>query len=454
MLHPKLEEEVRRHLWAITSEAFDLMLKAIDEGKLESSAEPVFHGALEEIKSEMGQMQQLSMSPYHYGEKRGNVGLIRVEGPITPRASWITEASGITSADLIGKDLAAMEADPTIKEIGMIIDSPGGAVTGISELAAQIKACSKRVSSYIFGMAGSAAYWLASASDEIASSDTGIVGSIGTVMTIAKDGKNDARVKIVSSQSPRKNMEPDTDEGKAHYQELVDSLADVFIESVAINRDTTREDVLENYGKGGVMVANRAKKVGMIDNVSTFAEFMKNLGAPISACSGTKRPRGGKKIKSFDTAGEIGMQSGKEDTAINAEKPKPEGDTTMTLKEFLESNLEAKAEFDRAVIEASTRAEADLRNELKTTAMVAASDKYPAAVRSIAADVIAGSKQKETLDAVMAVAEMQAESRNSQAAIQASDKQGETGAQSIPQKSTDGKIRTTADFMAATGKEV
>lgn len=49
------------------------------------------------------------------------------------------QISGGASYEIIGKDFAQAVADPAVEAIALVIDSPGGAVDGVQQLASQIR---------------------------------------------------------------------------------------------------------------------------------------------------------------------------------------------------------------------------------------------------------------------------------------------------------------------------
>lgn len=444
-------EEISRHSWAITGAAFDAILRAVENG-LGGEDSPIFHGAQEEIRAEIGVEGQ---KEFHHGLKVGRVGVIRVEGPITPRASWLTEASSITSSEAIGADLAKMNADAEIEKIVMVFDTPGGAVTGTSDLVSQIRATEKPVISYIFGVAASAGYWIASATDEIASSDTGIVGSIGTILAIEND-KEKKLIKIVSSQSPLKDADPETEEGAAHYQEVVDALAEVFISSVAIGRGTTPENVSKNFGRGGVIVAADALNRGMIDRVSTFAEFMTDLQAadPTRWQTGIAASDKKTETKPVDNISKIGGND------LNRTPPRAdendERDRSMdkTLKEFLAENPSAFSDHQAILATTREKAQEDLRVEMALAAKVCASEDYPNSVRAIAVEVINGKRTMAALDGAMAASEITKEGAAAAKAAKTTADLPDTAAGDKTATSKDGVIATMADLEASLPKKV
>ena len=52
---------------------------------------------------------------------------------------------------------------------------------------------------------------------------------------------------------------------------------DKFTSALKRNRDTTMEDVRQNYGQGRVLSAEKALSVGMIDRILTFEELIGKL---------------------------------------------------------------------------------------------------------------------------------------------------------------------------------
>lgn len=207
------------------------------------------------------------------------VALIPVIGPIFPRANLFTEFSGGTSIDVLARDFGAALRDTSIRAIVLNIDSPGGAVSGVSEFAGMIKAARgvKPIVAYVAGTAASAAYWIASAAGEIVASDTAMLGSVGVVTQIRKADPD--AIEIVSSQSPNKRIDASTDEGRAKIQTLIDTLADVFVSAVASNRKMKAEDVIERFDRGGMRVGKDAVTAGMADRIGSLETLIAGMNS-------------------------------------------------------------------------------------------------------------------------------------------------------------------------------
>lgn len=225
---------------------------------------------------------------------RDGVALIPVAGPIFPKANLFTEVSGATSIEVLAKDFTTALNDGSVKAIVLNMDSPGGAVSGIHEFAEMVYAArgKKPIVSYVGSMAASAAYWVASAADEIVMDETADVGSIGVVAVVPDPAKRQTKdLEIVSSQSPKKRPDYGTDAGRSIVQREVDQLADIFIDRVARNRGVTADYVVESFGGGGMQLATEAIASGMADRKGSLEGLIANLAAASRLSYVTSKPR-------------------------------------------------------------------------------------------------------------------------------------------------------------------
>jgi signal peptide peptidase SppA len=237
-------------------------------------------------------------------EMRGSVAVINVAGPIFRYANLFTWISGATSVQELATAFRAAVDDPTVSGIVLNVDSPGGEVAGIGELATAIYEArgTKPIVAYADDLTASAAYWLASAADKIVASDTAELGSIGVVATVVDRGPREGvkTYQFVSSQSPNKRPSLETDAGRATIQQRIDDLAAVFVAAIARNRGVSEDKVLSEFGQGGVMIASKAIAAGMADSTGSFEGVI----AELAAVSGGK-PAG----LSYMAKGATGMKS-------------------------------------------------------------------------------------------------------------------------------------------------
>lgn len=255
--------------WAIKPDALEKIISIANR----SYSDPQLAAA---IKSE----QSLSIESTDNSE----IAVIDVFGPIFTRADLFSDISGAASLDSLERRVDEALYDDSILAIVLRIDSPGGEVTGTHEFANYLdEACEiKPIVAYVQGMACSAAYWIASATSRIYVDKTAILGSIGVVAAWTDDSKARTAAgltdyEVVSSQSPKKRLDPTQDDGRAELQIQLDGLADIFIDDVAAFRDVSRETVLSDFGQGATFLANDAIKIGMADKISSLRDVVASL---------------------------------------------------------------------------------------------------------------------------------------------------------------------------------
>lgn len=207
---------------------------------------------------------------------RDSIAVIPISGPIFRYANILTDISGATSVEVLATDFRAALDDPNIRGIVLEIDSPGGQIAGISEFADQVANAGKPTVAYISDLGASAGYWIASAAEQVIIRDTAAAGSVGVVATLRRDKKDD-RIQIVSSQSPRKRVDPETEDGRAVLQAVVDDIADVFIARVASFRGVSADHVLEHFGQGGILVGRNAVRAGLADGLGSLESIIAGL---------------------------------------------------------------------------------------------------------------------------------------------------------------------------------
>lgn len=216
------------------------------------------------------------------------VAVMPITGPIFPRANLMTEFSGATSVSVLADDFRRALASDEVGAILFMVDSPGGAVSGIQAFADLVAAGAKKklVSAFVAGTAASAAYWIASAAGDIVIDRTGIVGSIGVVagvpVQVAPDANGELWLEIVSTNAPNKRPDAMTEEGLAEIVSTLDALEQVFIADVAKGRKTTAAKVKAEFGAGGVKVGADAVTAGMADKVQSYDATLTALRREVS----------------------------------------------------------------------------------------------------------------------------------------------------------------------------
>ena len=68
------------------------------------------------------------------------IAVIEISGVLIHRGSWIGESSGQTSYEGIAAQIEAAASDPSVRGVALEIDSFGGEVAGVFDLADRIRA--------------------------------------------------------------------------------------------------------------------------------------------------------------------------------------------------------------------------------------------------------------------------------------------------------------------------
>jgi len=217
---------------------------------------------------------------------RDGIAIIPVTGPIMRYANLFTRISGATSTQELATDLQAALDNPQVKGIILDVDSPGGEANGINELADMVFAArgKKPIKAYGGGTVASAAYWIASAADELVVDDTALVGSIGVVVEVvtrtAREGEK--RYTITSSNAPNKRPDMTTEEGRGKLKQSIDALAHVFVSKVARNLNVDAEAVPGMGDDGGVLVGAAAVESGLATRLGSLEGLIAEMSKATS----------------------------------------------------------------------------------------------------------------------------------------------------------------------------
>jgi ClpP class serine protease len=197
--------------------------------------------------------------------------VIPIHGVIGKRLSAMEMACGGCDVGELATAFAAANADPAVSRIVLHIDSPGGTVTGVPELAAMIyDTKQKPVEAVTDTLIGSAAYWIAAAADSITATPSAQVGSIGAVLQVREtidptsaDGRTRLRVFRSGEDKFAGADAPLTAAQATAYQGTVDTIGELFRSSVT----EARPRIAGESMTGRVYLGNEAMARGLVDNV-------------------------------------------------------------------------------------------------------------------------------------------------------------------------------------------
>jgi signal peptide peptidase SppA len=223
------------------------------------------------------------------------IAVLRLYGPIVPHVGRLEDVSQMAaSLRDFGRAFDAAAADPNVIGIVLDIDSPGGTVDLVPETAARIRGARREgrpILAVANTIAASAAYWIASAAEELVVSPSGEVGSIG-VYTVHEDVSERARLLGVTvtyiAEGPRKvegnPFEPLTPESREALALTVRDYYDMFVRDVAKARGVPvsvvkadPEKAEKHFGGGRMYTARRAVDLGMADRVATIEDTIARL---------------------------------------------------------------------------------------------------------------------------------------------------------------------------------
>ncbi len=200
----------------------------------------------------------------------GDTAEIAVLGVLTAEPDpWARMyGGGNTSYPDIISSLVLAQNDPAIKRVVLNVNSPGGEVDGLFETLAALESFTKPMEARATN-ALSAAYGIASKASKITA--TMPSSSFGSVGVAARYFVDESEITITSTEAPNKRPDVTTPEGQAVVRKELDDLHDLFAASIARGRKTDEATVNSAFGRGAVMLAAEAKKLGMIDGVSASA---------------------------------------------------------------------------------------------------------------------------------------------------------------------------------------
>jgi capsid assembly protease len=223
----------------------------------------------------------------------GSVALIPVMGVIAHRMSMMDiSGSGGTSIQQLTAQFRQALEDGNCKAIVLDVDSPGGSVEGVMELASEIYNARKQkpVTAVCNSMACSAAYWLASAAGDVVCTPSGQCGSIGVYMmhqdeseALKKDGIKITVIKAGKFKAEGNPSEPLSDEAYQAFLGKVNDYYGMFVKAVAQNRGASQNAVREGYGQGRSLLAANAVKEGLADRIGTLDDVLGKYGVKSSS---------------------------------------------------------------------------------------------------------------------------------------------------------------------------
>ena len=218
----------------------------------------------------------------------GGIAVLPLYGIVTQRGNMVDDVSGAGTASTqqFSNLLRAALQDETVSQILIDIDSPGGSVYGVAELADEIVSvrAQKPVVAIANSLAASAAYWIGCSASEFYVTPGGEVGSIGVWQAHQDYSKamDEAGVKTTLISAGKFKVEgnpyaPLDEEAQGFMQSRVDDYYAAFTKAVAKGRGVPISQVRDGMGQGRVLGADAALASSMVDGIATFEDVVKKM---------------------------------------------------------------------------------------------------------------------------------------------------------------------------------
>jgi signal peptide peptidase SppA len=195
---------------------------------------------------------------------------IPIGGVIGRKLTSFEKGAGAVDVLDIEKEIKQAEEDPRVRGIILDIDSPGGMVSGTPELAERISQVEKPIFAYTEGLIASAAYWIASACDQVFATRSAEIGSIGVyipwVDATERYKAAGLSVKVIKSGRYKGMGYPGTplsDDQQKLLQDRVNKIAEEFYQQVR----GARGDVSSETMQGQTFDGNESLSRLLIDGV-------------------------------------------------------------------------------------------------------------------------------------------------------------------------------------------
>lgn len=233
----------------------------------------------------------------------GKTAIHSIMGPLTKTRNFFYSlfSGNNTTYDEIVQGIQSAEADDSITDHKLRVDSPGGSWIGLTEAVQAIAGAKKPVVAEVVGMATSAAYILIAQADKITSTtDSNEIGGLG--VQVRNFRYNDEKI-TRSSNAPNKNPDAFTKTGEKELIKQLDEIEAKAIKMVAegrtaaIGKKITEATVKKDFGRGASMLADKALNLKMIDEITPAPARISNSKPAAISGKGRKLESQGSDIK-------------------------------------------------------------------------------------------------------------------------------------------------------------
>lgn len=282
------------------------------------------------------------------------VAIVDLHGPLErhygAEAFWL----GGASYEIAARGVREALADDRFHSIVLDIDSPGGTVDGVEELVDAVEAARgvKPIVAQGRGLVASAAYMVASLTDEVVGTRGTLVGSIGVKAMLydfsemfSKAGVKAIKIATGEHKGAGAPGTEITDSQRAEFERLVEGHMAEFRRVVMSGRSMSAS-AFESVADGRVWSAAEAAGLGLIDSVGTYEQTL----ARLSESGGGRRDRSTKGAQAMGAKTETDEKGPATPKAATSKELKAAFPTLDA--EFRERVLDARMTMDEARVEA------------------------------------------------------------------------------------------------------
>jgi len=206
-----------------------------------------------------------------------NVAVISVDGAMVKRGDMFSKICGMTSYAKIEKQILKAEKTNGVDTILFIVDTPGGDVAGVDNVGDKIFKTKLKTVTLYENLGASGGIWAFSASDKVYATETTQLGSIGVVTAINVQSEDGNTIKLVSSNAPNKVCEVGDKKCLQKIQNDLNNYESIFFQRIERNRGLSKEQIINGFESGGVVMAKKALEIGFLNGISTKDELLQNL---------------------------------------------------------------------------------------------------------------------------------------------------------------------------------
>ena len=236
--------------------------------------------------------EELSLSAFDMGEPASDkaydvvegIAIIPIQGTLVHKLGTLRPFSGMTGYDGIRANIGMALEEKSVRAIVLDCDSPGGECAGTFDITDTIYNArgQKPIWAILSEAAYSAAFAIASAADRIIVPRTGGTGSVGVICAhvdfskaLTASGIAVTLITYGARKADGNEFNPLSDEALARFQEDVDAMGELFVETVARNRRLSIKKVRST--QAACYMGSKGVDIGFADAVMAPDEAFRAL---------------------------------------------------------------------------------------------------------------------------------------------------------------------------------